>query len=801
MLLDLNNEIIVDLFAGGGGASCGIEMGLGRMVDFAVNHDRAAVDLHELNHPTTKHFHADVFEVDPRDVARDRPIGLLWGSPDCTYHSKARGAKPIRHANRKRRALAWVINRWQGQVRPRVIMMENVEEFSKWCPLVAKRDPETGRVLRNDEAVAAGAPRVAAPGERVPVQDQQLVPDARRAGETYRTFVRQMVALGYQVETRELRACDFGAPTIRKRWFLIARCDRRPIVWPAPTHGDPESAAVKAGTLRPWRTAAECIDWTIPMLSIFATKEEAKAWGKAHGRNAPKRPLAEATMRRVARGVWRYVVNAARPFFVPLTHHGERAGHSFDRPAPTITGAHRGELAVVAPVLTEHANASAQRVFAADEPMRTQCADVKGGHFALIAGVGGRAGDSPERPVEVPFQTITAKADSVLIAPVVVPNNTNNAAHGLEEPVPTVTGGNRNILASAVLVDSAHGEVSPGGVKRWGTGARAAAQPMGTITGTGNPMLAAPVLVPRYGERDGQAPRARSAEEPMPVIVPTGNGASLVAAHAMSYHADKRPGDVRGSGLGEPLDTVDTSNRHAVVAAFLGQNNSGGYTGDGRPADLPASTILNSGSHQAVIGASLVKLRGTSSAADPADPLHTCSAGGTHHGVVAAHVQRDFGASVGHPADRPLGTVTGGGNAALVATFLQSYYGTDQDPRLDEPLPTATTKARFGLVTVMVAGVLMVIVDICMRMFAPRELARAQGFPDSYVIERIKDRALTLEEQVRMIGNSVPPQFAMAMARANVPELIVRTVPAPAFKPRPPRKRAARRASAAQVSL
>jgi DNA (cytosine-5)-methyltransferase 1 len=309
-LLDLNGELLVDLFAGGGGASAGIEAATGRTVDIAINHDAAAVAMHRVNHPTTDHHVCDVFEVDPREVTQGRPIGLLWASPDCTYHSKARGAKPIRSGNRKRRALAWVVTRWAGQVRPRVIMLENVEEFAEWGPL-------------------AGPP-------------DQLRPCPRRRGRTFRRWVRSLTRLGYQVEWRELRACDYGAPTIRKRLFVIARRDGQPIVWPESTHG--------AGRALPYRTAAECIDWSIPMLSIFATREEAKAWGRMNGQAAPVRPLAEATQRRIARGVMRYVVNNPRPF---------------------------------------------------------------------IVGVGGRQGQSPPRGLDTPFQTITAKADSVLVAPII----------------------------------------------------------------------------------------------------------------------------------------------------------------------------------------------------------------------------------------------------------------------------------------------------------------------------------------------------------------------------------------------
>lgn len=606
MLLDLNDELIVDLFAGGGGASCGIEMGLGRMVDVAVNHDAAAVSLHQANHPLTKHHTCDVFEVDPREVTEGRRVGVLWASPDCTYHSKARGGKPIRSKSKKRRALAWVVTRWAGQVRPRVIMLENVEEFVWWGPLVGKPD--------------------------------QLRPCARRRGRTFRTWRRSLERLGYQVEHRELRACDYGAPTIRKRLFVVARCDGKPIVWPEPTHGAPGSEGVKRRKLRPFRTAAECIDWTIPMLSIFATKEEAKRWGQENGQAAPVRPLADATMRRIARGVKRYVVDNPRPY---------------------------------------------------------------------IVGVGGRQGQSGERPVSVPFQTITAKADSAIVVPHVTKFRNGATGHSADEPLHTIT--------------SNSFEKRPGG-----------ATPLGVV---------AAGLIPRYGERDGQLPRVRSVEEPYPVIVTTDNGGSLAAGMLSPFHAEKRPGEARGAELGDPVPTLDTSNRHGLVAAFMAQHNTGVV---GHHVTDPVSTIVNKGSTQA---------------------------------LVSAHIQRDFGTSIGHEADRPIGTITSdfGGHAGLVASFLAKYYGTGDGDEVSNPAPTVTTKDRFGLVTVDVRGFPYVVADIAMRMLQPRELYNAQGFHPSYIIDRGADgRKLTKTEQVRMVGNSVCPPLAAALARANVPEMIVR---------------------------
>lgn len=331
------HELVIDNFAGGGGASTGIEAALGRPVDVAINHDADAIRMHEVNHPHTTHYCESVWAVDPREVTQGRPVALVWLSPDCTHFSKARGGIPVK---KEIRGLAWVALRYASlpaPSKPRMFILENVEEFTTWGP------------LRTDA-------------------DGNSYPCPKRKGQTFRAFVRALERHGYVVEWRELRACDYGAPTIRKRLFLIARCDGQPIVWPEPTHGP--------GRAQPYRTAAECIDWSIPCPSIFLTKEEGRALGV-------RRPLADATLRRIAAGVMRYVVNHPDPFVVP-----------------------GGQ---VAPFITEHANASNQRNMAADEPLRTICAQVKGGHFALVSAFlakhyGGVVGVD----VRQPMPTITA---------------------------------------------------------------------------------------------------------------------------------------------------------------------------------------------------------------------------------------------------------------------------------------------------------------------------------------------------------------------------------------------------------
>ncbi|MGL6517341.1 DNA cytosine methyltransferase [Aeromonas caviae] len=419
----LFNEIVVDNFAGGGGASTGIEMALGRSPEIAINHDPDAISMHTVNHPTTEHYCESVWDIVPRDVVAGRPVGLVWLSPDCKHFSKAKGSTPV---SKKIRGLAWVTLRWAATVRPRVIMLENVEEFQSWGPL-----------LIDSEGNAR--------------------PDPAKKGRTFNSFINALRRQGYKVEWRELRACDYGTPTIRKRLFLIARRDGAPIVWPKPTHGDPASAEVKAGKLLPWRTAADIIDWSIPCPSIFLTKEEAKA----QGLNV-KRPLAEATMRRIAKGVERFVIDAAEPFIVKCNHTSNRTvydafrGQGLHEPLQTVTSAPGFALVQpqLAPFITEHANASHQRNMPADEPLRTICAEVKGGHFALVAPVIARQfGNSVGQSVEDPLGTVMAKADkSQLVTAFLAKHYTGVVGAELTQPLPTVTTVDHNALVTSHLV-------------------------------------------------------------------------------------------------------------------------------------------------------------------------------------------------------------------------------------------------------------------------------------------------------------------------------------------------------------
>lgn len=451
----MGDLVAVDLFAGGGGASHGIRSAIGRSPVLAVNHDEHAIRMHTLNHPDSRHLQEDVFTVDPRSVRG--PVDLLWASPDCTHFSRAKGGKPVEN---KRRGLAWVVVEWARTKAPRMLFIENVPEFRGWGPLNADGTPNKAL-----------------------------------AGQTFREWVAQLRLCGYRVEHEVLSACDYGAPTTRKRLFVVARCDGEPIVWPEPTHGP--------GRARPWRTAAEIIDWSIPCPSIF---ERSK-------------PLAEATLRRIAAGIVRYVLRG-KPFIVRIGHQSSDYGKVMS--------------------------------------------------------------------VDAPLSTITSKNEHVLV------------------------------------------------------------------------------------------------------------GGKLVAAFLAKHYTG-----VVGSGLDKPIGSV---------------------------------TAID------------------------------------HHSVVAAHLTKFYGTSTGSPMDAPAPVVTGQGqHVGLVAALLTKYYGEGgQDQSVGDPLHTILTVARFGLVTVNLDGADYVLSDIGLRMLGPRELARAQGFPDDYILTGTKS------EQIARIGNSVVPQVAEAIVRANIGERSLR---------------------------
>ncbi len=421
---DPTEPVVIDYFAGGGGASVGLERALGRSPNFAVNHDPVALAMHEVNHPKTKHLRTSVWAVDPRDLVKPgQHVGLMWFSPDCKHHSKAKGGKPV---SKNIRDLAWVVVSCAELVSPDIIMLENVEEFQDWCPLTAEGKP-----------------------------------DASRKGETFREWVRQLRRLGYVVEWRELRACDYGAPTIRKRLFVIARKDGRPIVWPDPTHGAPDSPEVLSGALKPWRTAAEIIDWSLPCPSIFDTKEE--IWEK-YGLRAI-RPLAENTEKRIAAGVQRYVLNAENPFFVTYGQHGGANRSALD-PMHTITASSKDQNAVVAPTLIQTGYGERQgqkpRVPGLHKPIGTMVAG--GGKHALVSAFLAqhntqRSGVNPGRPASEPLATLTERSTqiNVVAAHIQSMHGTTRRMRGADAPLQTLTAGGGHAALVAAFMTKYYG--------------------------------------------------------------------------------------------------------------------------------------------------------------------------------------------------------------------------------------------------------------------------------------------------------------------------------------------------------
>ncbi|WP_245307265.1 DNA cytosine methyltransferase [Mesorhizobium sp. SEMIA 3007] len=730
--------LIMDSFAGGGGASTGIEMALGRSPDIAINHNPAALALHEANHPQTLHLSENVYKVDPLDYVAGKHIGLAWFSPDCKHFSKAKGGKPV---ERNIRDLAWIIPGWVERIQDSggsidVVILENVEEFQDWGPLV---DTERG-----------------------------LMPDPEARGQTFQKWCKALRRLGGKIEYRELRACDYGAPTIRKRLFVIIRFDGQKIVWPKPTHGKPDDPDVIAGRKVPWRTAAEIIDWSLPCPSIFDTTAEIM---DKLGLRAV-RPLADATMSRVARGVDRYVLKAKKPFLVNLTH-GVRL-ETVEEPFNTITGAHRGEKAVVAPsVIRFNTGATGHD---AREPLATVTAN------SFKKRPGGAAPLGILAPVLRTTNLKVGGTDSTNLGSareaVVFEDHEAGLLNINPECQADENGGDDDGSGQNVLV---HGP---------------------TVAG------AATLIQIGYGEREGQAPRSLDIEVPLG----TAGGVKHAMAVPTLVGCGGRAGQSRARSGDEPMATQTAKADVCVATAFLAQNN---YQEPGHDAREPLSTIVQKGSTQSVVAASLISMKGSDRRDGPVGAPHpTVTAGGGKGGgtaVVAPHLMTMRNA--GKPfngADEPTHTITAGGaGISVVAPFMQKYYGTGDGARVDDPCHSVTTKDRFGFVeaecgwppfteaqaararqvadflrqhgfwderefvTVDIGGDTYTMIDIGMRMLTPRELFSAQGFPPDYVIEfEFNGKPLPKSDQIACCGNSVSPPMAAALVAANCGHLM-----------------------------
>lgn len=540
------DELIVDSFAGGGGASTGIEMALGRSPDYAINHDPEALALHRANHPNTVHLSKNIYKVDPMDVVGRRKVGLLWASPDCKHFSKAKGGKPVK---REIRDLAWTVVLWAERVRPRVIILENVEEFQTWGPLV---ETERG-----------------------------VFPCPDRKGETFKEWIGALKKHGYKVEWKELRACDYGAPTTRKRLFLIARCDGRPIVWPAPTHGPGR---------QPYHTAAShVIDWSIPCPSIFDTSDEIMA---KHGVRAI-RPLAENTMARIAKGVKRYVLDAVKPFVVTCNHGGDWfRGQDIDQPFHTVTAARDAHGLVMPHVTKFQSGAVGSEV---DKPLPTVTAN------SFIKRPGGAA----------PLGIVTPHLMTM--------RNAGKPYNEVDKPTHTVTAGGAGLsLVAPVLSAAQHGGLI-----------RAADEPVHTIAASPkdqNQIIAATMVQTGYGEREGQEPRALDVEAPLGTVVAGGVKHAAVAAFLAQHNNDRKPsGGVYpkpGRPATEPFSTLTvTGSQQALVSAGL--MNMKGEDRSSIPIDGQTPTQTAGGEHIAEVRAFLMKYYGVDQDPRIEEPLST----------------------------------------------------------------------------------------------------------------------------------------------------------------------------------
>lgn len=446
--INLTDEITVDGFCGGGGWSTGFELAIGRPVDIGINHDADAIAMHKKNHPFTVHYNENIFEVDPYEAVRGRDVGWAHFSPDCTHFSRAKGGTPVKKSIR---GLAWVVTKWVGTVHPRIISMENVPEFMTWGPLCARRGKD-GRIYKTDGTLAGKH-------EYVPYHEQQLIPDKRRTGKTFRRFISVMKSFGYECEWRILTASDYGAPTIRKRLFILFRNDGLPIKWPEPTHGDPKSEAVKSGRLKPWHTAAECIDWSIPCPSIFERKK----------------PLAENTLKRIAKGIQRFIIDNPKPFIVQVNHGGENfRGQSTDDPMPTLTAKHG--FGIVAPSLIQYHGEQSEnevRGQALEQPLQTvDTANRYGLVTAFMSKYFGGNYKGCGSAADEPLHTITATDHNALAAVHITQFNNHCVGQEVTEPIGTITNTGHFAEVQAFLIRYYSGENNATDIN----------EPLGTIT-------------------------------------------------------------------------------------------------------------------------------------------------------------------------------------------------------------------------------------------------------------------------------------------------------------------------------
>lgn len=667
--------LIVDSFAGGGGASTGIEMALGRSPDIAINHNPAALALHAANHPETLHLSENIYRVDPLDHVAGKHVGLAHFSPDCKHFSKAKGGKPV---ERNIRDLAWVIVLWAERAKPDVITMENVEEWKDWGPLVQT--------------------------------DRGLMPDPERRGETFKAWLKAMRKHGYRkIEWRELRACDYGAPTIRKRLFLIARRDGKPIVWPDPTHGAPDDPDVLAGRKLPWRTAAECIDWSLPCPSIFDSSETIM---ERHRLRAI-RPLADATMARVARGMKRYVLDAERPFIVNLTH-GARIEDAAE-PFRTLTCANRGEKAVVTPY--------------------------------MVPRYGERPGQEPRsRPIDLPAPAVvpTGNGGSLVAPHLMTMRNAGKPFNGADEPTHTITSGGAGLTLVAPVLTAAQ---QCGSV-------RSVEDPHHTITASVKDQNA--VIVPTLvgcGGRAGQS-RPRGGDEPLATITAKADGcvtAAFLAQHNGDPRKDGQDAARPGRAVDEPISTVtQAGSQQSLVSAFVSRQFG---TSTGHAMDNPSATVMgDGGGKSALVMPHLHAYYGSDQDTPEDEPMHTLTTKPRFSHIEAGITAPPF-------------TDAQAGRAREVADFLRSHGFWDER----EFVTIVIAGDTFVIVDI---GMRMLTPrELYNAQGFPSdyvidggwEVDEASGAPTWVTFPK--------SVQVSCVGNSVSPPVMAALVDANCPDL------------------------------
>ena len=561
--IDLFDEIIVDNFAGGGGASTGIELAAGRPVAIAINHDPDAILLHKTNHPYTEHLQASVWDVDPVEVCKGRPVGLAWFSPDCKHFSKAKGSALV---DRNIRGLAWIVLRWAAKVRPRVIMLENVEEFQTWGPV------RKGKPIK------------------------------KKAGQTFRKWKQQLEDLGYVIEHRELVAADYGAPTTRKRFVLVARCDGKPIVWPERTYAPRDSEEVKSGKLKPWRSAAEIIDWTLPGYSIFASRKE--IWD-TYGVRA-QRPLKPNTLRRIIRGVDKFTIKSGNPFIVP-TGYGERKGQAprvQDLADPLGTVVAKDKFTLCQPVAA---------------PFVTQ-----------------QKFSNPAQDIINPLSTITAVGAHQVVEPLLVPTTFSNTGGSVGDsvagPVHTIRTAGGQVLASANLMSI--------GQTGGGDRIRDMREPVPTTVSKQECCAVAANLI-QYHTEQSEKVRGQGMEDPV-MTVDGSNRYGLASCNLVEYYGNGNPIDVT-----DPLHTVTSHDREGLVCAHIDKYFAGGYKGCGDSSDAPLSTVTVEPRHGAC-AAHIVKFKGQELGQYPTSPINTITAQGLEYAECRAVLTKAPGRDLGN---------------------------------------------------------------------------------------------------------------------------------------------------------